>query len=68
MSKFRVTGIAMVPIEVVMEVEAIGRESALKLAELKFETNALSRWKWIVQNSHDDAAVHDFRAGEATPL
>lgn len=56
--KFKVSGIAFVPIEVEMEVEAIGRGEAVQVAEMEFYKNPT---QYIVLNSEDLDAVHSWQ-------
>ena len=58
--KWTVTGYAMVPIEVEMVVEAATKEEAEANALKAFKADP-NRSKFVVPNSSDETAAHDWR-------
>lgn len=65
--KFKVTGLALIPVEVAITVEAVDEVNALAKAIGIFESSKRKR-QFVVPNSEDDGAVHAFEPSEATPL
>lgn len=64
MYPFVVKGIAFVPVECTIRVNAQNKHHAMKLAEREFESSG-SKSQFIDCNSADEGAVFDFKAGEA---
>lgn len=64
MFPFVVTGIAFIPVECTIRVQAQNKKHAMKLAEMEFERSS-SKSEFIVHNSHEEGAVFDFKAGDA---
>lgn len=58
-SKFKVTGYAFIPIEVSMEVDAVGPEDAKRKAVILFE-NSEKKSQFIVTGTEDECAVFDW--------
>lgn len=63
MKPYIVKGFALVPVEVVVHVTARNDRAALSKAETLFKSGGR---RYMVANSYDDSAIHDFRANEAT--
>lgn len=66
--KFRVSGFAMIPIEVQMVVEAPTEYLAKRAALDLFNHPNCSRRDFIVGGSEDESAVHAWEPLEAKPL
>lgn len=64
--KFQVTGFASVPVKVRIEIEASDADTAMKLADRKFNRGGIGRY--IVAGSDDTAAAFDFSALNAETI
>jgi len=66
-STFRVTGHAMIPVEVQIEIEAIDEAMAMRVADKVLSTGRLI-YRHIVNGSEDESAAHSFKACAAEKL
>lgn len=66
--KFRVRGYGMVPIEVVIDVDASNPREAMELAKAEFDRYPLTRFNCVERNTEDISAVHSFEPREAIQL
>lgn len=68
MPKFKVTGVAFVPVQIEMTIDAPTGIEAMRAGDaLWAKSRRGERRDFIVANSQDDAAVADFQASGAEP-
>ena len=70
--KYRVTGYALMPVQIAIEIEAnsetlAGKYAAGKYAEQTFESSD-DKKQFIVPGTQDECAVNDFRWNEVRPI
>jgi hypothetical protein len=64
LQRYRVHGIAMIPIEAEMEIEAASPSDAIAQAQAKFRARPRD---FLLYNSQDEGAAHDWRP-DAVPV
>lgn len=65
MSHYRVTGFALVPVEVAVRLEAVSEADAKTIAKTLFRENTR---KYIIPGSSDESAAFDFIPSECQHL